>query len=478
MKKTLTYFLLFSILISYGNMEIQSQSNDRLIVEHDSKSDKPIKDLRFNYEERDRIEIYDDGDLASESSEGDGSEEFPYVIEGWRIETGGNYPGILIRYVTKSFVVRNCWIEGNQGGIIVEYVTTMTINITNNVVINNSGEGIFIGESTDITVIVNDNICNFNRDGICIYDSLDVEVRNNTCNNNGHTGIYLVQTLTVLIQNNTCNYNQVNGIFAFDSDWYSSYSENICIGNGVYGLYLEMIGTHCDICDNHCYENNLEGIHLEATRYNLLSGNIFINNTNYGLDLDTGAENNDIHHNYFYFNNLGGSSQAYDDCSGNTWYDTVTSEGNYWKNWYNGAYPIDGTAGEYDLYPLDLDPPEIDVVADIEYVHGEMGHVIQWNVSDLNPTIFFVYKNFIEILSGSWTNDIPIVVLVDGLEAGTYYYQLFILDSLNRSSLDTVIVTVAAGISEFSSIAIISLLIIPIIASTYFYKKNKKVNNN
>ena len=93
MKKTLTYFLLFSILISYGNMEIQSQSNDRLIVEHDSKSDKPIKDLRFNYEERDRIEIYDDGDLASESSEGDGSEEFPYVIEGWRIETGGNYPG-------------------------------------------------------------------------------------------------------------------------------------------------------------------------------------------------------------------------------------------------------------------------------------------------------------------------------------------------------------------------------------------------
>ena len=479
MKKILCYFLLFLILISYGNIELQSQSNNRSIVEHYSKSNRPLLDLKFNYEEHNRILILDDGDLASESSEGDGSVEFPYVIEGWRIEIGENYNGIEIWDVTKSFVIRNCWLEGNNDGICIQGAIGSTINITNNVIINNRGDGIDIYDSTDITVIANDNICNFNRDGIYIYDSLDVEVRNNTCNNNQDTGIFLFYILIAAVQNNTCNYNQESGIFVYISDWYSSYSENVCIGNGEYGIYLEMIGTHSDICDNHCYENNLDGIFLDMTQYNLISGNIFINNTNYGIDLDSGVEYSNIHHNYFYYNNLDGTSQALDDEShiwGNTWYDTVTSEGNYWKNWYNGTYPIDGSAGKYDLYPLDLDPPEIDPVDDIEYFYGQLGNVMCWNVLDLNPTIFFVYQNFVEILSGTWTNYVPIMILIDGLEVGTYYFQLFILDGLNRSSLDTVIVTVIAGISEFGNIPIIVLLIIPIVGSlsTYFYTKHKK----
>jgi len=476
LKKTLAYFLIFSLMFYSNALKIQSQFNDISTDESSLKLDYPINNLKLNYEEHDPIMIFDDSDLSAESSEGDGSEEFPYIIEGWRIGPGIEI-GIEIRSTTKSFVIRNCWIEGSSEGIHVEYTETSTINITNNVIINNAFQGIYIRDSTASTTLVTDNICNFNGNGIILRDTLDVEVRNNTCNNNGANGIDLSNTLVDTVLNNTCNYNQESGIYAYESEWYPSYSENICIGNEEYGIFLAMTGSYGEILDNYCKDNSISGMYLEAAWHNLISENIFFNNTNYGLELNNAASFNDVHHNYFYFNNLGGTSQALDEGSSNTWYETGTSEGNYWKNWYNGVYPIDGTAGKYDLYPLDLDPPEITSVADIEYIHGEIGNIIQWNVSDLNPTIYFVYKDFVEIHSGSWSNDVPIIVLVDGLEIGTYYYQLFILDGLNRSSLDTVIVTVAAGISEFNSITIITLLIVPIIASIYFYKKNKKVNN-
>ena len=158
---------------------------------------------------------------------------------------------------------------------------------------------------------------------------------------------------------------------------------------------------------------------------------------------------------------------------GNVWYDTVTSEGNYWKGWFNGSYPIDGPAGKFDIYPIDLDPPVIEVVPDFDYFFGSTGNKIQWNVTDLNPTIYFVYEDFVEIQSGSWVRDVPIIVDIDGLDVGTHIYQLFVLDVLGRSSLDTVYVTVLQVINEFSREILVATAVILFTISVYFLKRKK-----
>ena len=78
-----------------------------------------------------------------------------------------------------------------------------------------------------------------------------------------------------------------------------------------------------------------------------------MDNQNYGIYLDQYCINNEIHRNNFIDNNLGGSSQGFDDGTDNTWYDIITSKGNYWNDWSgSGSYAIDGSANCVDLYPL------------------------------------------------------------------------------------------------------------------------------
>jgi parallel beta-helix repeat protein len=139
------------------------------------------------------------------------------------------------------------------------------------------------------------------------------------------------------------------------------------------------------ITNNNCSNNSRHGISLDSASDNIIiSYNNFYNNTHYGVYIShffgVTRAGYIIHHNNFWQNNgagkgVNGNCQAYDDVGGNYWYDNTAQEGNYWSNW-NGqgwgtpnAYPIDGGAGAYDMYPLstpvtpDLSPMAIIVSA-------------------------------------------------------------------------------------------------------------------
>jgi len=108
--------------------------------------------------------------------------------------------------------------------------------------------------------------------------------------------------------------------------------------------------------------NNYWGILFHHSIYCAIINNLLQENEGYGLELIYDSHNNNIHHNAFVDNNLGGTSQAYDDCNTNYWYDSATQEGNYWSDWSGtGSYSIDGDADSVDLYPLD-EPIEYTVV--------------------------------------------------------------------------------------------------------------------
>ena len=117
---------------------------------------------------------------------------------------------------------------------------------------------------------------------------------------------------------------------------------------------LDLSSSNDCIVQNGTCMYNTQGIYVDMTESCEICFNTFQNNTRYGVYLTTLAEDISIHHNNFIDNNIVvGSSQGYDDGTGNTWYDTSLFEGNYWSDWVgSGDYSIDGATGSSDLYPL------------------------------------------------------------------------------------------------------------------------------
>ncbi|MBA7578428.1 hypothetical protein ES708_20290 [subsurface metagenome] len=272
-----------------------------------------------------------------------------------------------------SYTVENNWVNGKKLGfytnldstIIVEpvYGQLILVNCTNvtvrDQIINNTSTGLFLYSCT-YSVIIN-NTLNNNRRGISLSSSGSSTVANNTCSNNGYKGIYLRYSGSSTVANNTCSNNGYGiGLYYSSS---STVANNTCSNNDWEGI-SPVYSDHSTVANNTC-NNNWYGILLYYSDFCVVTYSLLQENRYYGVYLRYDSDNNLIHHNTFVDNNLGGTSQAFDDCTNNFWYDTETLEGNYWSDWSGtGSYTINGYAGSIDLYPLDepavyLGPPVI-----------------------------------------------------------------------------------------------------------------------
>jgi parallel beta-helix repeat protein len=91
-------------------------------------------------------------------------------------------------------------------------------------------------------------------------------------------------------------------------------------------------------------------------------------------------------------------------------------------------------------------PPSISSPDDVTYSEGQTGNVIVWECSDSSPYLYSILQNGTEIESGLW-NGTNIVVSIDSLLPGVYFYTLEIMDhSLNEVS-DDVVVTVESALT-------------------------------
>ncbi|MHA2495157.1 MAG: CARDB domain-containing protein [Candidatus Hodarchaeales archaeon] len=91
---------------------------------------------------------------------------------------------------------------------------------------------------------------------------------------------------------------------------------------------------------------------------------------------------------------------------------------------------------------VDIDPPVISHPADISYREGSVGNYIRWIASDLNPSTYTIIRNNTVAFSGYWGSEIPIIVTLDGLAAGSYPYTIVVVDHNGNSANDTVVVMV------------------------------------
>lgn len=266
--------------------------------------------------------IYIDGDaeLAAMAAlygwAGDGSEEWPFIIEGYYIDVNdADISCIEIRNILSTyFIIRDCTVTGASGpyaalegqliharaGIYLYNV--LYAEVTNNLVYGNC-YGIRIDES--YAVIVSDNTCHSNKwEGIAvIFHSTQCVVTDNYCYNSFDPEGFIGNGIGVGIwaYENTIEHNFVYDNQRAGINLWAGYDniikDNDCYGNVEFGISVvgESIGNQ--IQDNLCTENRV-GIYLETSDYNTLAGNELIENAEDGIAVAEGSDWNTVTDNY------------------------------------------------------------------------------------------------------------------------------------------------------------------------------------
>jgi len=294
-------------------------------------------------------------------------------------------PGLLFWYCNNSIIIDSSCMYNKADGLAIAY--SNNISAENNRFEFNFKNGIRVLQSTNSYLF--NNTCRFNtrlgdrqgdRDGILIQSSNNSTMINNTCTHNGDDGISLYLSEFNAVINNTlfANTEGLNMHLAHNSailnntfgpqlyGIYQRLSDNITIsGNFFANLYggIYIFGSsYCEISHNSIVNSDGNGIVYGTTTEassinNTIHHNLFDYNEYGGIRLTIDCINTLIHHNAFYNNYFASSSQAYDSSINATWYDLVTTSGNFWNDWSGvGYYYIGGPAESYDIYPLSSDP--------------------------------------------------------------------------------------------------------------------------
>ena len=161
-----------------------------------------------------------------------------------------------------TIVTDNKIIQGNHG-INIQNCDSNTIY--DNIISNNSGDGLIIVESDRNNITY--NTITYNKNGTYLDSSSYNEFNNNDISLNNQSAIYINKSSTYNgINNNTITENTLNGIFLNDN----------CNRNEIFFNSLE--------------DNSDSGIRIENSSYNLVRNNTIDNNINYGL-LIVGSNN-------------------------------------------------------------------------------------------------------------------------------------------------------------------------------------------
>lgn len=193
--------------------------------------------------------------------------------------------------------------------------------------------------------------------------------------------------------------------------------------------------------------SNIYGIELISSCNNTFLNNIIWENTQIGVSCGTGSD-----HNLFYLNAIARNEQmnARDNGYDNRW--NTSGVGNFWNDYSgSGEYDIPGAAGSVDYHPsryyyhvpvwVDIDPPEIESTAAIEFPVSSTGQTITWVCSDAYPSHFEVYRNGTQVMSESWSGD-NITVGLENLSVGLHDYTIVVYDLCENWNSDTVLVHV------------------------------------
>ncbi|MBN2603127.1 MAG: right-handed parallel beta-helix repeat-containing protein [Candidatus Thermoplasmatota archaeon] len=324
-------------------------------------TNRDLLDNRMSYIPHEPIYINGNKDFTESNgvTSGEGTKNDPYIIKGWEINCTSQ-DGIVIRNVSKYFVIRDCYVHSGRE----------------------------------------------NHDGIAFYNVQFGKIENNTISDNKR-GINFADQYPGkensednIITNNKITFNLWAGI-SFEHIGIGWHSRNEISNNDIsyngWGIYMIMSDSN-EIIYNNFISNEACGVFIDQCR--------------------GGGQYNIVHHNNFVDN--GKVIQAYDLGIINYWNDSYPSGGNYWSD-YNGSDIYSGKTQSligadgigdtpyeirnssihswlpirYDCYPLmepvgniNL-PPARPVINGAKI--GKETSIIQFNISSIDPNEDNVY---------------------------------------------------------------------------------------
>lgn len=336
--------------------EIFGDSDEGLCIPEDTdrRDDRVSKGSLHTHELNDytpRSHIHIDGDedftgqANTEGWPGNGTEEDPYIIEGYEISDWGYLNGycIYIGYTTVHFILRNNLLRDAMGDSNWEYRSSgiALSNVVNGVVENNiahdnhnngirlyessyvsvignhvydNGDGILLEHSHNITISENtgedrihlavseNNIVSYNEGPFRLLWAHNNEVSNNTAR--GFTnGVYLLQSSNNTISDNDLDDNSHRGIYLEESND-NEITNNEMGSSGDHGLYLDK--SHRNIISDNSASFSNQGIHLYFSQDNVISGNTASGSEEHGIYVRYFASGNIIEDNLLIWNGLHG----------------------------------------------------------------------------------------------------------------------------------------------------------------------------
>lgn len=231
--------------------------------------------------------INSDSDFATLGLSGDGSEENPYVIQGYGINGEGQGYCLYVGNTTAHFVVKHNYFYGASGNSAIYFRNNglYLFNVANgtvfdNTISNNDGNGIYLDETKNNNLISDNNVQSHIYYGIYLRDTSPTTIVNNVLEDNAR-GISILRGHESLISDNT-----VTG--------------------------------------------NAYGIHIASSDDCIVKGNVVSSSTNTGIRLLV-SSGITVHHNSI----IGNAVQAYDSGTSN-WNAPYPYGGNYWDD-YEGV---------------------------------------------------------------------------------------------------------------------------------------------
>lgn len=326
--------------------------------------------------------INSDAELISEATSrgwaGDGSKDYPYVIERYNIDGTGQTNCIYIGNTSLYFVVRNCYLHHASENLNMPYYYNAGLylcnvqygTITNNIVSSNVLFGIYTEGSSNIDIhrnkvtshsdgirvdlgssynSITENIISDNSWGIVVQGwSCYNTVSGNEVTKSSNIGIYVAEWSSgTTIETNTVHTDTGYGISASDGhDYIVNYNFVYSCQEGIHLNYSDS----SEVTNNQVYDCSDVGIYFHHSNNNLFAGNTISDNT-LGMYSTLLSTDNLIYRNNFIDNAI----QAYDDSS-NFWDADLPIGGNYWSDWesnvgYPDEYKIPGD-GNIDHHPF------------------------------------------------------------------------------------------------------------------------------
>ncbi len=296
------------------------------------------------YETHAPISIFGDAQFSFialiENWPGEGTPSDPFIIEGYNITASKALSEnlISIKHTAVFFIIRNCYLNGlSEAWAGILFYNVMNGIVDNNTVINIDilGIGVYFSETI---IIANNHVENTNLNGIRIEACPGpVNIVNNTITNSVDAGIWIGDSsYETTIINNTIYENQFGIMFGRDDDEYqgvfSSFISGNLIYNHTYGIEL-----------SYSYNNSIFGNFISDTRdYGVLllypCENTEIKDNNF-LDNNLGGKSqakDDGTNNIFRFN---------------FWNDYTDPDTNN-DGIVDVPYAIDGEANNIDFFPL------------------------------------------------------------------------------------------------------------------------------